>query len=140
MERRSPTRLAAGRTRSRSGRGEVEKAAVAADSDKMLSRCFTWNLLPSLEVTVAASGKCILLDSIDTLLVIRCLCMVQSLSPECTLVHIRVKGKITACSSHCSPPQCWEDPFPSESPPSNPQAGVSPAQRSGCRFSSLLYS
>lgn len=138
MERRSATRLVAGRTRSRSGRGEVEKASMAADREKMLSRCFAWNLLPSLEATMAASRNCVLLDSIDTVLVIHFLCMVQSLSPECTLVHIRVKSKITACSS-CSPPQCWEDPFPSESPPSNPQARVSPAQRSGCRFSSLLY-
>lgn len=57
MEKRSQTRVAE-RTRSRSGRREVEKLAMAEDRDKVPSPSLTRSPVPSVVAKMTAEGNC----------------------------------------------------------------------------------
>lgn len=49
-----PSKLAAGKTRSRSERQEVERVAMAAGRGEVLSACFPWSFLSSVVAKMTA--------------------------------------------------------------------------------------
>lgn len=69
MEKWSQTRLAE-RTRSRSGRQEVEKVAMAEHRVQVPSSCFTRSPVPSVVAEMTAVRNCVGLHSLYTSFVI----------------------------------------------------------------------